>query len=235
MNKIIGFLIIILFSACQNKIDKKKLNNENIIKTSTETSDSIKIKNTTKTNIPQKLKDSEINELIQLADTSDLNFYYSFLDLEKRKIEFFTGYTSYNEEENGYNNPAYIKVFIENYLVYNELFEAYEDIRILKMGTYNFMEKLDFYSIEYGLEAHDYLNFQRLFFIKNKSFNYIDEFTSQSTDYASRYTEFLFPTDSSGIKNQIIVLDKIDYHTEEEPNRRDTLYYKYDGTEFKKL
>lgn len=190
--------------------------------------------------IPEPTAQNEVQELTILdslklrADSSRRHFHFNFKTSEQKSIDFFSGYEQYDEDKYGFQNPAYLKAFIENELVFEEMFEAYESHWMDFVGTYEFADTLDFFKLNYGLEAHDYVVAERLIAISNNNVQTVSEFNFQATGYASRFPEYVYPSDSGGITNTIITIDRVVYRTGEEPNLADTTFYDYINAEFKK-
>jgi hypothetical protein len=241
MNKILTILcsfLSLFFVSCilsNEKKEKESNTHENNLSINEfAITDSIKETVIENNNLFGKINELEINEMIQKTKESEKHFYQSFIDSKNRSVQIFAGYIEYDEEKFGFSNPAYIKVLVNNSLIYDSLFKGYENIRLNLLHSENFDGKIDFFTLEYGLEACDYINIEHLYFLNDYHFSFIGEFTYQSTDYASRYPEYYFPSDSGGKFNQIIVIDKIDYRTKEEPNIRDTIIYEYIDQKFNK-
>ncbi|MCP4761914.1 MAG: hypothetical protein GY870_09030 [archaeon] len=178
--------------------------------------------------------DSIISLLQAIADTSTHHFSFSLDRNPNVRLLIFTGYKIYSDDEFEFNNPAYLKVFKNNSLIFNDSFSGYEEIRFNDFSGCLLNDSISFFSLTYGTEACDFINPSRLYYVINEKIGFIEEFYSQSTDYASKSTEFVFPTDSGGLRNHIVVIEKIDYRTDEEPNKADTSFYKYKGDKFVK-
>jgi len=183
---------------------------------------------------PEIQEMTTVDSLKVRADSSDLHFHFNFRTADQNSIDFFSGYEEYDEDKYGFQNPAYLKTFIGGELVFQETFEAYESHWMNTAGTYEFKDTLNFYKLNYGLEAHDYIVAERLVAVSNKNVQTVCEYDFQSTDYASRFPEYVYPSDSGGINNTIIVINRVVYRTGEEPNLADTTFYDYTNAEFKK-
>ena len=229
--RIILLTCLTILLSCSNSRTDKQSEDEGSTRIAHETIDSAEIEPVPQVEV-QKL--TMIDSLQMRADTSNLDFHFSFKNANQSAIDFFSGYVEYDEDKYGFQNPAYLKLFIHGELVFEETFEAYEDHWMEYAGTYEFSDTIDFYKLIYGLEASDYIVTERLIAISNSKVQTVDEFAFQATDYASRYTEYIYPPDFGGLTNTIITIDRIDYRTEEEPNLADTTYYDYINSEFRK-
>ena len=183
--------------------------------------------------VDQVALDSVIAHLTQRAGASNHHFSFGLTKSSSDKFLLFAGYNEYCDYES--ENPAYLKVFKKNEQIFEDSFAGYEKIRVQDFDGYLFNDSIQLFTLKFGLAACDYLNSCRLYYAVGQQVGLIGEFDSQSTDYASKYIEYHFPTDSGGVKNQILVIDKIEYRTGEEPNKADSTYYNYTDGQFIKL
>lgn len=186
------------------------------------------------TSTPEIQELTTVDSLKLRADSSDLHFHFNFRTADQNSIDFFSGYEEYDEDKYGFQNPAYLRAFIDEELVFQETFEAYESHWMNSAGSYVFADTLNFFKLNYGLEAHDYVVAERLIAISNNSIQTVCEYDFQSTGYASRFPEYVYPSDSGGVNNTIILINRVVYRTGEEPNLADTTLYEYINAEFKK-
>lgn len=226
---IIFFTIaFILIQSCTNPTKK-----ENTTKMDSETFDStsIEIELNKGSTIEQEI-DSAILRLIKKPDTSIHDFSFELINSKAEKLYLFAGYTEYNEDEDFPNNPAYLRIYKNDSLIFEDTFEGYDDFSLQDFNGYLFNDTIQLFTLDWGRDACDYINPSRLYYVNNDQIGFIDEFYSWTHDYASKYIEYKFPTDSGGIKNHLLVLDNIYFKTGEEPNESDTIYYKFESGRF---
>jgi len=223
--------VFVLIIGCNQQTKIENGNQVNFITTdSVHVSKEIDFQN----KLEMEQSDSLIKRLSKMSDTSEHHFKYELLKSPSEKFLMFAGYKQYSEDEFVFNNPAYLKIFKDEKLIFEDSFKGYSDIRFQDFGGYLFNDSIQLFTLTYGLEACDYINSSRLYFISDKKVGLIDEFDSQSTDWASRYPTYRFPSDSGGVKNHILVIDNIYYKDGEETDKADTVDYLYEDGLFKK-
>jgi hypothetical protein len=194
----------------------------------------ISCKSNTKIKTKENTYDDSLNKPEEVIQSFDYNGVFSKKDTNLYGYHFVFGYHQYDEEKFGFSNPGYLNIYKNEELIFTDNFEAYEELSIKTYGFHNFEKQILIFSLNWGLEACDYINPSLFYGIGNLKVYKIEEFYRQSTDYASKFYEIIYPEDPNGIKNILTVIDKINYPSGEEPNKRDTLYFEMTKSGFVK-
>jgi hypothetical protein len=194
----------------------------------------VSCKSNTRIKTKENNHSESLNKPEKVLQSFDYNGVFSKNDTNLFGYQFVFGYHQYDEDKYGFSNPGYINIYKNGELIFTDNINAYEELSIKTYGFHNFEKQMLIYSLNWGLEACDYINYSLYYGISDLKVYKIEEFYTQSTDYASKYYEIVYPEDINGIKNILTVIDKIDYPSGEEPNIRDTLYFEMTKSGFVK-
>lgn len=175
-------------------------------------------------------------EVISMINDSSENEYLVRKEKEFAGYLFRFGYYLYDEDSFGFQNPGFLEIYKNGKLLYTDSVKGYEEMNLSSLGYHQLVKRMLVFSLDFGLEACDYPQNQKLYGIsENDKVYFIDEFRSQSTDYASAFFQQIFPEETNGIKNHLLLIEGIHYKEGDEKDIADTSFYYLVEDGFKKL
>ncbi len=170
----------------------------------------------------------------------------SYIDIDddgKNELIIF-GYEKYKNEDDDdpYDNPAFLKVLKEGKLFFDYKFQGYSTIIIEKVNA-GFTPHIPVLSIHIGLAACDYPNYDRYIYYKDQKFHDILQSVSMGNEFGGEGSVFIFPNDSLGKPNKILEFRSLIYNFDNEnderspsdTNRFDTSIYEFKNLKFIKV
>ena len=146
---------------------------------------------------------------------------------------FRTFYTSYDQYKYGLSNPACLEVYRNDELLFKENFKAYDELSLVSKGYHNLGGKKLIFTLEYGTEANDYIRASRYYAISdNHTVVFLRQLWSSSSDYANRYFEHVFPEDTSGFPDRLMIVEGLSFKEKDLPNRYDTTHIDFSKSGF---
>lgn len=155
-------------------------------------------------------------------------YYQSLLIPGKSTIgnyELKYGYTAYNEEKYGFQNPGYFQVYSKGKLIFKDQFKGEGAIYIKSLGYHQLSGKKLVLVLHYGTEACDYSQVARYYMIdSNQKGRFLREcYSSCGGDgYACHFYDQVFPEDSIGVANTILFIEGFRYLEHDEEDQIDT-------------
>lgn len=153
-------------------------------------------------------------------------------NIDKFKIEY--GYKAYNEDKFGFSNPGYMRVFKDNKLVFEDSFEGEGPVNVSSLGYQELAGQKLVFTLNYGTEACDYAGYSRYYVSIDDKIYFLHSYRSFTggDQYASRFYEHIFPNDSAGVPNTMLMVEGIIFHEHDQPNRFDTTYIQFTDNTF---
>lgn len=172
------------------------------------------------------------------SDTSSNNQLSELTNPHEDKIEGYTfkyGYSRYDEEKYGFNNPGFLNIYKDDKLVYSDSFKGEGPVGIESLGHYDLDGDKLVFRLNYGTEACDYAYTSKYYFLDKDKFNFLKECYSITggDQYSSRFYEHIFPEDSLGKPNTILIVEGQIFHEKDQPDRFDTTFIKFEDKKFK--
>ncbi len=152
--------------------------------------------------------------------------------LGKYKIEF--GYTAYNEEKYGFDNPGYLKVFKNNKVIFSDSFLGDHELFVFTLD--NKVDNNLFFTLNWGKEACDYQQTSRFYCITtdDKVHKLGDHWTASSGDgYSSRSFEHFYKQNPQDNSSQLLVIESLFFHEHDKKDLIDTIVYTLKENNFK--
>lgn len=152
--------------------------------------------------------------------------------IEGYKIVY--GYKAYNEEKYGFQNPGYMRVFKGEALVYEESFKGEGPVIVTSQGYHNLAGQKLVFALNYGTEACDYINTIKYYVVIDGKVQFLKAFDAITggDGYSSTSYNTIFPTDSAGKANTILVVEQHFFHEHDQPDLFDTNYITFTGNKF---
>lgn len=173
------------------------------------------------------------------ADKELAKYYRSLLVPKKASFsgyQFEYGYTDYNEEEYGFQNPGYLRVFQKEKLIFSGKFEGEGEVNVKSLGTHNLGGKKLVFTLNYGTPACDYNSVSKYYVFKtNQQVAFLKEcYASCGGDgYACHIFNPIFPEDSLGKPNTISFVEGYVYNEKDQPDKIDTTQIIFSNNAFK--
>jgi hypothetical protein len=208
-NKILYLIFFTVLLSCENESTK----NVRTIKKST---------NSSKSNVEKRgnIKSQEELDLIK--------YYKSFLNPITDKIEGFEfkfGYNQYDEDKFGFDNPGYLEISKNGKIIFKDKFKGEGPVYIKSLGYHKLSGNKLLFSLNYGTEACDYVSHERYYVINsNDKISYINHYSAQSggDGYASFFYDHIFPEDSLGEENTLLIIEGLKFHQHDQDDLFDT-------------
>lgn len=149
--------------------------------------------------------------------------------IEGYKIVY--GYKAYNEEKYGFQNPGYMRVFKGETLVYEDSFKGEGPVIVTSLGYHHLAGQKLVFALNYGTEACDFTNTTKYYVVIDGKVQFLKAFDAITggDGYASLTYNTIFPTDSAGIANTILVVEQYFFHEHDQPDLFDTNYITFTG------
>jgi hypothetical protein len=187
----------------------------------------------------QKAKNpkSSIDTQIVKNDTVEENVK-EFLELNEVEFDgykFKYGYEKYNEDSFGFSNPGRLEVLKNERVIFKDSFNGEGELYMKSLGHHDISGNKVFFTLNWGTEACDYAQHSRYYYITPESkVNFVNEYWAMTggDGYASRYYEHIFPEDSNGAIDSLIILEGIQYHEHDQQDLSDTSYIFFDADKF---
>ena len=170
--------------------------------------------------------------------TADNEGYEDYLEPKEIEIDGYTfkvGYDEYDEEKFGFSNPGYLNIIKNEKVIFNDSFMGEGDVYIQSLKHHALSGDKLLFSLNWGTEACDYTQYAKYYTITPEGkVHYLNEYWSFSggDGYASRYFEHIFPEDSLGKKNALLVVEGMKYHEHDQPDLSDTSRILFSGDKF---
>lgn len=149
--------------------------------------------------------------------------------------QFETGYVKYDEEKYGFENPGYLNVKRAGKILFTDSFKGEGEVYIKSLGQHNLSGNKLFFTLNYGTEACDYISTSKYYvMIDDKRIKHLGDFISQSggDGYASRFYDHIFPEDSCGKLNTLLIVEGLMFHEHDQPDLYDTTKITFDNSTF---
>lgn len=153
-------------------------------------------------------------------------------NIEGYKIVY--GYKAYSEEKYGFQNPGYMLVFKDEALVYEDSFKGEGPLILTSQGYHNLAGQKLVFALNYGTEACDFTNTVKYYVVIDGKVQFLKAFDAITggDGYASLTYNTIFPTDSAGKANTILVVEQYFFHEHDQPDLFDTNYITFTGNKF---
>lgn len=183
----------------------------------------VAIKDTLPESKEQLDEEQEYNEQLLIPKSTEIEGYL-----------FKFGYLSYDEDKFGWNNPGFLEVYRDNKLLFRDSVKGYDELFVRSLGFHSLSGKKLVFNLDFGTEACDFSQASRYYFISPEdSVFFIKEYWSQSTDYANRYFENIFPEDTNGLKDKLLILEGLYFKERDQPDKYDKTYIEFEKNRFK--
>lgn len=184
--------------------------------------------NSEQKNIVSNSKDS-VSVIVNTDTNKSENLIEQEL-LESKEISFDGyifkyGYEKYDEDKFGFSNPGFIEVWRDGSLIFKDSFKGEGEVYIKSLGHHELSGKKLIFTLNWGTEACDYHQHSRYYAITSENrVQYLNEYWSGSggDGYASRYYQHIFPQDTLGIANCLLIVEGMIFHEHDQPNLSDT-------------
>ncbi|MGV3613104.1 MAG: hypothetical protein ACO1N0_19240 [Fluviicola sp.] len=173
------------------------------------------------------------------ADKELAKYYRSLLVPKKASFSgyrFEYGYTDYNEEEYGFQNPGYLRVLHKGELIFSGKFEGEGEVNVKSEGYHNLGGKKLVFTLNYGTPACDYKSVSNYYVFKtNQQIAFLKECYSfcGGDGYACHIFNPIFPKDSLGRPNTILFAEGVVYNEKDQPDKIDTTQIVFSKNAFK--
>lgn len=160
------------------------------------------------------------------------NEYLKPQEIRIDEYTFQCGYEKYNEDSFGFSNPGFLKVIKNGNEIFKDTFEGEGEVYIKSLGHHELSGDKLVFALKWGTEACDYNQYSKYYMItpKDKVY-YLKECWSGSggDGYATRYYLPIFPEDSLGKRDELLIVEGIVFHEKDQPDRSDTTYMYFNG------
>jgi hypothetical protein len=172
------------------------------------------------------------------SDTSNADQLSEMTNPHEDNIDGFTfkyGYLKYDEEKYGFSNPGFLKIYKDDKLVFSDSFKGEGSVDIESLGHHDLQGDKLVFRLNYGTEACDYVYTSKYYFIDKDQFKFLKECYSITggDQYSSKFYEHIFPTDSAGRPNSMLIVEGQIFHEKDQPDRFDTTFIKFEDNKFK--
>jgi len=150
--------------------------------------------------------------------------------------DFEFGYTEYNEDKYGFQNPGYLRVLSKGKLIFEDRFEGEGEVNIKSLGNHALSGKKWIFTLNYGTPACDYNSVSRYYAVaNNQKIRFFKEcYASCGGDgYACHIFDQIFPEDSLGVPNTILFPEGISYNEHDQEDEIDTTRVVFSANSFK--
>jgi hypothetical protein len=156
----------------------------------------------------------------------------NFKSVGEFQIEY--GYLKYDEDEFGFSNPGYMRVFKGDQLVFEDSFNGEGPVDVESFDLQELAGQKLVFRLNHGTEACDYTLHSRYYvLIDSKIYFLKDCYASTGGDqYASRFYEHILPKDSAGVDNSILIVEGLIFHEHDQQDRFDTTFIKFADNKF---
>lgn len=140
---------------------------------------------------------------------------------------FKFGYASFDEKE--FMNPAYLRVYKKEQLIYTDTFSAQGEMYLHSLGHHQLSGDKLFFTLFHGIEACDYIQSTRYYFISPaEKVHYLCDFTQVSNEgYSTKSFEHRF------LEDKLSVVESLVYHEKDQKDLFDTVNIVFNGDAFK--
>lgn len=170
---------------------------------------------------------STVNQKDSLAkDSLTQNADHDLLALKTFTYEgyaFKFRYLKYNTDD--VNNPGVLQVYKNEKLIFIDSIKGEGVLYIDTLGYHNVAGRKLFFTLNYGIEACDYAQSARYYFISRESnVHYLNEYFSQcgGDGYSCMGYKHVFPEDSSGVSDVLRIVEGLHYNEHDHPDLFDT-------------
>ena len=146
------------------------------------------------------------------------------------RVEF--AYSAYNEEKYGFQNPGFLKVYKNNKMIFSDVFYGDNELYILPLENLNTDKDKIFFTLNWGLEACDYVQTSRFYCITadDKVHKLGDHWAMSTGDgYSSRNYDYFFSQDN----HNLMVVESLFFHEHDKKDLSDTIVYTFEEDKFK--
>ena len=143
------------------------------------------------------------------------------------------GYVKYDEDIYGWKNPGILEIYKKDKLIFSDSIKGYDELFAVSMGQHKLSGNKLIFTIDYGTQACDYTNVSRFYYIAdNDQVRFIAEYSTASGDYAAVGFDPVFPEDSNGVNNGLLIVESMYYKEHDQPDKHDTTYIEFDKLNF---
>lgn len=156
-------------------------------------------------------------------------------ELKYKGYTFKFGFTDYDEDKYGFSNPAFLRVIKNEKIIFEDSFKGQGDIYVEPLSVHSLSGNKIVFTLNWGTEACDYNQCSRYYIINDQGkINFLNEYCSISggDGYASRTFQHIFPEDSAGVKNTLVIVERMLFHEHDQPDLSDTIRILFDGNSF---
>lgn len=148
------------------------------------------------------------------------------------KVEY--GYSKYDEEKFGHSNPGYMRVLKGDSLIFEDSFKGEGTVFFESFGYQELAGKKLVFALTNGTEACDYYSFSRYYVSFGDKFYFLKTVTSFTggDQYSSLFYDHIFPQDSAGIQNSILLVEGQVFYEHDQPDRSDTTLIHFTDHDF---
>lgn len=191
--------------------------------------------------IPKKQEKESAEQKKGVSEGSkEPNNYYESLLVPKTEqfagYRFEFGYTKYNEEKYGFQNPGYLRIFHDGIVIFKDQFEGEGEVDLKSLGRHDLGGKKLVFTLNYGTPACDYTQVSRYYVVSpDHKARFIEEKHSScgGDGYACHIFNHIFPEDSLGKPNTILFAEGIVYNEHDQEDQMDTVRISFSKNSFK--
>jgi hypothetical protein len=172
-------------------------------------------------------------------DSLDKEKYAALLVPHQEDIEGYTfryGYTAYDEDKYGFDNPGYMEVIKDGVVIFKDAFKGEGEPYITSLGHHSLDGDKLVFQLHDGTEACDYTQTARYYVADaTGKFRYIKSYWGGTGGdlYATRYFKHIFPEDSLGKPNTLTIVEGMEFHEHDQPDQADTTHIVFSNGTFK--
>jgi hypothetical protein len=199
---------IILLEGCDSRKNETVTNTKNVNE----------IRNNSKEKIPNKKVIK--NEFLDYKEDTFEGYNFEF------------GYEKYDEDKFGFENPGFFQIMKNGKVIFKDSFKGEGEVYVKSLGYHDLFGKKLIFTFNWGTEACDYSQHSRYYVITPDSkVDFLKECWSMSggDGYASRYYEHIFPEESFGMENSLLIVEGMKYHEHDQPDLYDTTSITFSG------
>jgi len=148
------------------------------------------------------------------------------------KIEY--GYLHYDEDQFGFSNPGYLRAFKGNQLVFEDSFKGEGPVDVETLGYQELEGQKLVFRLNHGTAACDYTTKSRYYVAISTKIYFLKEYYGGTGGdlYATRFYKHIFPKDTAGVANSILIVEGIQFNEHDQPDLFDTTYVKFANNRF---
>lgn len=151
-------------------------------------------------------------------------------------LTFRYGYTKYDEDKYGFENPGFLEVKKDGKLLFKDAFKGEGEPFVTSAGYHELGGKKLIFKLNYGTPACDYAQISRYYVVNTDgSVSFITEsWSANSGDgYSTRSFREILPGDTTGEPNTMVVIESLVFHEGDKPDQADTTRIIFSGNTFR--